>query len=56
MVKLVVLHKEKEFCKGVHVLFGPAVLEDLLNVDIFCMEETAEGERVHGLHAHCMRL
>ena len=43
MAKLVVFHKEKEFCEGVHVLLGPAILGDLLNVDVFCMEELKES-------------
>ena len=44
MTKLVVLHEEEKFCKGIHMLLGPTILGDLLDVDIFGVKEAAEGE------------
>ena len=50
VTELVVLYEEKELCEGIHMFLGPAILEDLLDVDVFRMEEAAKREFMVCLH------
>ena len=44
VTELVVLYEKEKLRESVHVFLGPAVLGDLLDVDVFCMEEATERE------------